>query len=219
MSYGVKVHVWGDYALFSRPELKVERCTYDIITPSAARGLLESVYWHPGLRWHIDKIYVCKPIRFTSVRRNEVKRKASAHNVFSVMNGAKKEISISSRKEIVQRAALILKDVDYVIEAHFDVTEQANQTDNAGKFKDIILRRLRKGACYHQPYFGCREFPANFELFEDDEVVTAYSGEQKDLGLMLYDMDYTNKEQIQPMFFRAILEDGILNLENCEVLR
>ena len=219
MSYGVKVHVWGDYALFSRPELKVERCTYDIITPSAARGLLESVYWHPGLRWHIDKIYVCKPIRFTSVRRNEVKHKASAHNVFSVMNGAKKEISISSRKEIVQRAALILKDVDYVIEAHFDVTEQANQTDNAGKFKDIILRRLRKGACYHQPYFGCREFPANFELFEDDEVVTAYSGEQKDLGLMLYDMDYTNKEQIQPMFFRAILEDGILNLENCEVLR
>ena len=147
MSYGIRVHVWGDYALFSRPELKVERCSYDMITPSAARGLLESVYWHPGLRWRIDKIYVCKPIRFTSVRRNEVKSKALASSALSAMNGSRKDISISSKKEIVQRAALILKDVDYVIEAHFDMTERANETDNPGKFKDIIMRRLRQGAC------------------------------------------------------------------------
>ena len=219
MSYGIKVHVWGDYALFSRPELKVERCSFDMITPSAARGLLESVYWHPGLKWRIDKIYVCKPIRFTSVRRNEIKSKALASSALSVMNGSRKDISISSKKEIVQRAALILKDVDYVIEAHFDMTERANETDNPGKFKDIIMRRLRQGACYHQPYFGCREFPASFGLFEEDEVETAYPGERKDLGVMLYDMEYKDEGQIQPMFFRAILEDGVLNLENCEVMR
>lgn len=219
MSYGIRVHVWGDYALFSRPELKVERCSYDMITPSAARGLLESVYWHPGLKYHIDRIYVCKPIRFTSVRRNEIKSKVLASSAMSIMNGSRKDISISSKKEIVQRAALILKDVDYVIEAHFDMTEKACEMDNPGKFKDIIMRRLRQGACYHQPYFGCREFPANFELFEKDEVETAYPGERKDLGFMLFDMDYTDTERIQPMFFRAILEDGILDLRDCEVMR
>lgn len=219
MSYGIKVHVWGDYALFSRPELKVERCSYDVITPSAARGLLESIYWHPGLKWRIDRIYVCRPIRFTSVRRNELKSKVLASSALSAMNGSGKDISISSKKEIVQRAALILKDVDYVIEAHFDMTERANETDNPGKFKDIVMRRLRQGACYHQPYFGCREFPASFGLFEGDQVETAYPGERKDLGLMLYDMEYRDDGQIQPMFFRAILEDGVLDLENCEVMR
>ncbi len=219
MPYGIKVHVWGDYALFSRPELKVERCSYDMITPSAARGLLESIYWHPGLKWRIDKIYVCRPIRFTSIRRNEIKSKVLAGSVLSAMNGSGKDVSISSRKEIVQRAALILKDVDYVIEAHFDMSEQANETDNPGKFKDIIIRRLRQGSCYHQPYFGCREFPANFEFFEGDEVETAYPRERKDLGFMLFDMDYTDAEHIQPMFFRAVLEDGVLNLKDCEVMR
>lgn len=219
MSYGVKVRVWGDYALFCRPEMKVERCSYDAMTPSAARGLLESIYWHPGCRWVIDKIYVRKPIRFTSVRRNEVKSKVLASSAWGVMNGSGKDISVSSKEQIVQRAALILKDVDYVIEAHFEMTEHANATDNPGKFKDIIMRRLRRGECYHQPYFGCREFPANFELYEKAEVDTAYPGERKDLGFMLYDMDYSDATNIQPMFFRAVLEDGVMNLENCEVMR
>ena len=211
--------MWGDYALFSRPEMKVERCSYDAMTPSAARGLLESIYWHPGCRWVIDKIYVRKPIRFTSVRRNEVKSKVLASSAWGVMNGSGKDISVSSKEQIVQRAALILKDVDYVIEAHFEMTEHANATDNPGKFKDIIMRRLRRGECYHQPYFGCREFPANFELYEKAEVDTAYPGERKDLGFMLYDMDYSDAANIQPMFFRAVLEDGVMNLENCEVMR
>lgn len=219
MSYGVKVRVWGDYALFSRPEMKVERCSYDVMTPSAARGLLESIYWHPGCRWVVDKIYVRNPIRFTSVRRNEVKTKALAGSAWSVMNGERKEIGIYSKEQIVQRASLILRDVDYVIEAHFEMTQKANASDNPGKFKDIIMRRLRRGECYHQPYFGCREFPAKFELYEKEEVDTAYSGERKDLGFMLYDMDYSDSTDIQPMFFRAILEDGVMNLENCEVLR
>ena len=151
MGMGVKVKVWGDYALFSRPELKVERYSYDVITPSAARGILEAIYWHPGMKWVIDKIYVKNPINFTSVRRNEVKSKISANNVLSVYNGAEKPLYISSKEEIVQRASIILTNVEYVIEAHFDMTERANATDNPGKFKDIIMRRLKRGECYHMP--------------------------------------------------------------------
>lgn len=219
MSHGVKVRVWGDLALFSRPEMKVERCTYDVMTPSAARGILEAVYWHPGMRWIIDKIYVRKPIRFTSIRRNEIKSKVSANSVLSVMNGGNKPLYISSKEDIVQRASILLQEVDYVIEAHFEMTEQANASDNPGKFKDIIMRRLKRGECYHMPYFGCREFPANFELFEEEVIGTAYNGETKDLGYMLFDLDYADPENIQPMFFRAVLKDGVLDVRDCEVVR
>lgn len=219
MSHGVKIRVWGELALFSRPEMKVERCSYDMITPSAARGILEAIYWHPGLRWVIDKIYVRKPIQFTSIRRNEVKNKILASNVLNVMNGGNKPLFQSSKDEIVQRAAILLREVDYIIEAHFEMTERANASDNPGKFKDIIMRRLKKGECYHMPYFGCREFPANFQLFEDDMVETAYQGEEKDLGYMLYDLDYSNPAEIQPMFFRAILKNGVLDARDCEVIR
>ena len=166
MSIGVRVKVWGDYALFSRPEMKVERCSYDIMTPSAARGIMEAIYWHPGMCWKIDRIHIMKPIQFTSIRRNEVKSKVSANNVLSVYNGAKKELFISSKEEIVQRASLLLKDVEYIIDAHFEMTDKANDSDNPGKFKDIIMRRLKRGECYHTPYFGCREFPVNFCLCE-----------------------------------------------------
>ena len=145
MSKGVKVKVWGDYALFSRPEMKVERCSYDVMTPSAARGILEAVYWHPGMKWVIDRIYVNKPIQFTSVRRNEVKSKISANNVLPVYNGTPKRLYLSSKAEIVQRSSMLLRNVEYVIEAHFEMTEKANISDNPGKFKDIIMRRLRKG--------------------------------------------------------------------------
>ena len=220
MGMGVKVKVWGDYALFTRPEMKVERCSYDVITPSAARGILEAVYWHPGMKWLIDKIYVQKPIQFTSIRRNEVKSKILASNVLQVYNGADRPLYISSKVDIVQRASLILKDVSYVIEAHFEMTKQANESDNPGKFKDIIMRRLKRGECFHMPYFGCREFPAHFSLCEDEKIETAYDQvEEKDLGFMLFDMDYTDKENIQPMFFRAVLKHGILDLRECEVIR
>ena len=220
MGIGVKVKVWGDYALFSRPELKVERYSYDVITPSAARGILEAIYWHPGLRWNIDRIYVKNPICFTSVRRNEVKSKVSASNVLQVYNGADKPLYINTKNEIVQRASTILCDVCYVIEAHFEMTEKANETDNPGKFKDIMMRRLRRGECYHMPYFGCREFPAHFCLCEEEEILTAYDDvSERDLGLMLYDMDYSNKDNIQAMFFRAVLKKGVLDLRNCEVIR
>lgn len=219
MSHGVRVRVWGDYALFSRPEMKVERCSYDVMTPSAARGVLEAIYWHPGMRWVIDKIYVRNPIQFTSIRRNEVKSKVLAGSVLQVMNGGKKPLYISSKQDIVQRAAILLRDVDYVIEAHFDMTEEANATDNPGKFKDIITRRLKKGECYHTPYFGCREFPVRFEPYEEEEIQTAYPDMEKDLGYMVYDFDYSNPEDIQPMFFRAVLNNGVLDVRSREVVR
>ena len=220
MGMGVRVRVWGDYALFSRPELKVERCSYDVMTPSAARGILEAIYWHPGMRWIIDKIYVKKPIQFTSVRRNEVKSKILASNVLQVYNGADKPLYISSKSDIVQRASLLLRDVEYVIEAHFEMTENANASDNAGKFKDIIMRRLRRGECFHMPYFGCREFPPHFCICEEEQIQTAYDDvDEKDLGFMLFDIDYSDKENIQPMFFRAVMKNGVLDLRDCEVVR
>ena len=220
MGIGVKVRVWGNYALFSRPELKVERCSYDVMTPSAARGILEAVYWHPGMRWIIDRIHVVKPVQFTSVRRNEVKSKVLASSVLQNYNGADKPLYISTKADIVQRASLLLKDVEYVIEAHFEMTDRANETDNPGKFKDIIMRRLRRGECFHMPYFGCREFPANFCLCEEAEIRTAYDDvEEKDLGFMFYDMDYSDRNHIQPMFFRAVMKRGVLDLRDCEVIR
>lgn len=216
----IKVEVWGDYACFSRPELKTERMSYDVMTPSAARGLLEAIYWHPGLRWVIDRIYVMQPIRFTGIRRNEVKSKISADNVRSAMSGGKQEVYLCTSEDIQQRAATVLQDVRYVIEAHFVMTDQAVPSDNAGKFCDIMRRRLEKGQCYHQPCFGVREFPAQFRLWPGGEIPT--TGETRDMGLMLYDMDYSDLRNITPMFFRAALENGVLNVpapESPEVLR
>ena len=216
----VKVEVWGDYACFSRPELKTERMSYDVMTPSAARGLLEAIYWHPGLRWVIDRIYVMQPIRFTGIRRNEVKSKISADNVRSAMSGGKQEVYLCTSEDIQQRAATVLQDVRYVIEAHFVMTDQAAPSDNAGKFCDIMRRRLERGQCYHQPCFGVREFPAQFRLWPGGEIQT--TGETRDMGLMLYDMDYSDLRNITPMFFRAALENGVLNVpapESPEVLR
>ena len=220
MAKGVRVKVWGDYALFSRPEMKGERCSYDVITPSAARGILEAIYWHPGMKWIIDRIYVNKPIQFTSVRRNEVKSKVSANNVLPVYNGSNKQLYISTKSDIVQRASLLLRDVEYVIDAHFEMTEEANSSDNPGKFKDIMKRRLKRGECYHTPYFGCREFPVKFCDWEDEEIHTAYeSEEERDLGFMLYDMDYSDPEDIRPMFFRAVMHRGVIEVGECEVVR
>ena len=218
MGWGVRVHVWGDYALFARPEMKVERCSYDVMPPSAARGILEAIYWHPGMWWVIDRIQVRKPIQFTSIRRNEVKSKVLVGNVLRAVNGSSKPLYIASKEEIVQRAAILLKDVDYLIEAHFEMTERASAGDNPGKFKDIVMRRLRRGECFHMPYFGCREFPANFELYEADDLQDG-DGREQDLGYMLYDFDYSDPEDIKPMFFRAVLRNGILDVRDCEVVR
>lgn len=193
--------------------------SYDVMTPSAARGLIEAVYWHPGLRWHIDRIYVLNPIRFTGIRRNEVKSVVSATNARAVMAGGRRRLYIDRSADIQQRAATVLKDVHYVIDAHFTLTGKANETDNPGKFQDMIRRRLDRGQCYHTPYFGCREFPAGFRRFTGGRPETAYPDETKDLGYMLYDMDYSDPKNITPTFFRAKLVNGVLDLRNCEVVR
>lgn len=212
----VKMEVWGDFACFSRIELKIERVSYDVPTPSAARGIIESIYYHPGLKWHIDKIYVMNPIRFTSIRRNEVKNKISASKIMKEANG-KGTSYIDRKKDIEQRATMMLRNVHYVIEAHFEMTDQANESDNPGKFQDIITRRLRKGQGRYQPYLGTRECTAHFGLWEGGEIPTI--SETRDLGYMLYDLDFSDPNDIQPMFFRAKLENGVIDLTNCEVVK
>ena len=177
----IKLEVWGDYALFTRPEMKAERVSYDIITPSAARGLIEAIYWHPGMRWHIDRIHVCAPIRFTNLRRNEVKSTISARNARTVMERGTGELYLCTSEDIQQRAAMLLRDVRYVIETHFTMTEKASPGDNPGKFQDIIKRRIKKGQFYHQPCFGCREFPAQFPpvgsgLRHSDGTLSGFAG-------------------------------------------
>lgn len=220
MAYGVSVEVWGDYALFTRPELSVERMSYDVMTPSAARGLLESIYWHPGMRYIIDRIHVLNPIRFTNVRRNEVKSKALASTMRRAITNGGELPYLNTKEDIQQRASLVLTDVRYVIDAHFDLTDKAKPEDNPGKFKDIIKRRLERGQCYSMPYFGTREFPAHFKTAPDEVLAGFYtdSGE-RDLGLMLYDMDYSDTSNITPLFFRAVMHDGVVRVEGNEVFR
>lgn len=221
MTYGFRVEVWGERALFTRPELSVERMSYDVITPSAARGLIESIYWHPGIRYSIDRIHVLNPIRFTNVRRNEVKSKASSSALRSAVTGVKELPHIDRRADIQQRAALILTDVHYVVEAHFDLTDKAVPGDNPGKFKDIIRRRLEKGQCYSTPYLGVREFPAFFKAYEGEMPPAGFYSDEgtRDLGLMLYDMDYSDPGDITPMFFRAVMRHGVVDVAGSEVYR
>lgn len=208
----IRLEAWGDYALFTRPEMKVERVSYDVMTPSAARGLIEAIYWHPGMRWCIDRIYVCSPIRFTNLRRNEVRSTVSARTARMVMERGAGELYLSSSKDIQQRAALLLREVHYVIEAHFEVTEQAAAEDNPGKFQDIAKRRIQRGQFYHQPCFGCREFPAQFRLCEGIPSCPEELRGERDLGWMLYDMDYSDPDNITSLFFRGILRDGVLDV-------
>lgn len=217
MAFGVKIECWGPYASFNRPELKVERMSYDMMTPSAARGLVEAIFWHPGLKYVIDEIDLLSPIKFTNIRRNEVKSKISGN---TVMSNAKTQniMYLSTKEDIQQRAATVLKDVRYCIHVHFEMTDKANASDNPSKFKEMLCRRARKGQCYHQPYLGCREFPAGFRLVEEDEVIIPYP-ETRDLGFMLYDMDYSDSQNIVPEFFHGKLEKGVMDLRNCEVHR
>lgn len=207
----VRVEVWGDYACFSRPEMKVERVSYDCITPSAARGLLEAIYWHPGMRWVIDRIYVCNPIRFTNIRRNEVKDTVNLRTVQSAVSKGK-PVYLATPDSIQQRAAMVLRDVRYVIEAHFEMTQKAASGDNPGKFQDIMRRRLEKGQFYHQPCFGVREFPAQFCTCSQLPACPEELLGQKELGWMLLDLDYRDSENITPHFFRAVLRDGVLEV-------
>lgn len=207
----VKLRVWGDYALFTRPELKSERVSYDVITPSAARGIIESIFWHPGLRYVIDRIWVCKPINFINVKRNEVSEKLSLSGVVS---GSAKlsDICLDPNEFRQQRAALILRDVEYVIEAHFEMTEDIHPGDSDAKFQSMLNRRIEKGQFYSQPYFGCREFPANFEPFDGTPPCPKELRGETDLGLMLWDMDFSDRNNIRPLVYNAKMKDGMIEV-------
>lgn len=210
MAYGIRLKVWGDYACFSRPEMKVERVSYDIITPSAARGILEAIYWKPAIRWVIDKIIVINPIKFENMRRNELLGKMSVSAVKKAYMGNKEVRLYQSTEDIVQKASLVLKDVCYYIEAHFELTSKAGETDTEEKHFNIALRRARKGQCFHRPYFGCREFPVQFEFVEEETLASCYEGTEKDLGFMLWDMDFNN--ETSPLFYRPIMKNGIVQI-------
>lgn len=218
MGYGVRVEVWGPWALFCRPEMKAERVSYDVITPSAARGILEALYWKPEIRYKIDSIYVCNPIRFANVRRNEVSSKLPRGDGLAALNGEKVPY-LYAPQVIQQRASMILRDVRYVIEAHFERTGKGGAQDSEEKHYAILMRRLKHGQCFHQPCFGCREFPASFRLFESESVPTAPENMgEKDLGYVLYDLNYSNPRDIRPMFYRAVMRDGKIDVANSEVI-
>lgn len=214
MSFGIRLHVWGDRACFTRPEMKVERVSYDVITPSAARGILEAIHWKPAIRWHIDRIHVLRPIRFESIRRNEVGGKLSSASATKAMKaGSAAGLANCVDEDRQQRAATVLRDVAYVIEAHFELTPKAGSDDNVGKHLDIFNRRARKGQCFHMPCLGVREFPANFALLENDAappvIDPALQGE-RDLGWMLHDIDFA--AGMTPRFFRATMRNGVIEV-------
>lgn len=219
MSYGIKLHIWGERACFTRPEMKVERVSYDVPTPSAARGILEAVHWKPAIRWHIDRIHVLKPIRFQSFRRNEVGAKMSAANAASAKRAkttAGLGLVVEDNRQ--QRATTLLVDVAYVIEAHFELTDKAGEDDTEAKHLSMFNRRAREGQCFHRPCLGTREFAAEFILIEPSdplpESTLPDNQRNRDLGWMLHDIDFTDGRNTS-CFFRARLEDGVLDVNRC----
>ncbi len=220
MGYGIKIKVWGNYACFTRPEMKVERVSYDVITPSAARAVIEAIYWKPSIRWIVDRIHVLNPIKFDNIRRNELGNKLSLQAIKrGIKDGEAVELFVDDLKNRQQRASMVLRDVCYVIEAHFEPVN--GDGENFGKHLDMFKRRAKKGQCVYQPYLGTREFSASFELLEKQIPNSQLTGE-KELGFMLFDMDYTDKKDIKPMFFRAKMFNGIIDVphpDSSEVCR
>lgn len=214
MAYGVRLLVWGERACFTRPEMKVERVSYDVITPSAARGILEAIHWKPSICWVVDRIHVLKPIRFESIRRNEVGGKLSAASVSKAMKAGRTDHLVSLVEEDrQQRAATVLRDVAYVIEAHFQLTARADASDSEGKHLDIFNRRAHKGQYFHAPCLGVREFPASFELIEPGVPLPAVHADllgERELGWMLHDIDFAH--EMTPRFFRAAMRDGVIEV-------
>ena len=209
MSYGVKLKVWGEYACFTRPEMKVERVSYDVMTPAAARGILEAVHWKPAIRWIVDRIHVLKPVRFENIRKNEVASKISADNAKKAMtSGDLSGLHLNVDDKRQQRATLALRDVGYVIEAHFEMTEKAG-SDTPAKHYDIFRRRAQKGQCFHRPSLGLREFTADFDWVE--EALPSDLVGRQDLGWMLYDIDFADSRT--PQFFHAEMVDGVIDVE------
>lgn len=222
MSYGIRLHVWAPYGCFTRPELKVERVSYDVMTPSAARGILEAIHWKPAIRWVVDRIHVLHPIRFTSIRRNEVGHKAPVGKIKTAMrSGDLSTLVLRADQDRQQRAATVLVEPAYVIEAHFEMTTKAGPEDNEGKHLDIFNRRAGRGQCFHRPCLGTREFAADFALIPPGATLPEAIPETRDLGLMLWDIDHAAPGK-PSMFFRAKMTDGVIDVPapgSQEVLR
>lgn len=195
--------------------MKVERVSYDVITPSAARGILEAIYWKPAIRWAVDRIHVLRPIRFESIRRNELGSKISA----SKISGAMRKKSTADLYTMIednrqQRAATVLRDVSYVIEAHYEMTDGAGAEEHPGKHISIFNRRAEAGQCFHQPCMGTREFPAAFAMLPEGAALPisnlADSERNHDLGWMLHDIDFAGDKS--PRFFRAEMVNGVIDV-------
>ncbi len=229
MAFGVRLEVWGPYAAFNRPEMKVERVTYDVMTPSAARGIIEAIYWKPAMRWIIDEIHVLAPIRRTNVRRNEVSGTIpvkGATGVASVMKKGAGTLGVEVAGNRQQRASLLLRDVRYGIAAHVEVLDPENNRAPEAKHIEMFKRRAGKGQYFHHPYLGSREFPASFELVEEfSEPHPDVLEEGEDLGYMLHDIDYIESEsgnvvesnrgrrmEAVPRFFKARMRDGVITV-------
>jgi CRISPR-associated protein Cas5d len=215
MSFGVKLHVWGERACFTRPEMKVERVSYDVMTPSAARGILEAIHWKPAILWVIDRIHVLAPIQFQSFRRNEVGTKISAVTAERAMRaGSATELGLVVEDNRQQRASTLLVNVVYVIEAHFEMTARATADDTPAKHLSMFNRRAASGQCFHRPCLGTREFAANFALIAEDAPLPPSNlpsdQRDRDLGWMLHDIDHAGDKSSR--FFRARLEDGVLDI-------
>lgn len=211
---GIKLHVWGARALFSRPEMKVERVSYDVITPSAARGILEAIHWKPQMVWRIQRLRVLNPIRFESIRRNEVGSKIPAGKIASAMRaGSTDGLALHVDEDRQQRAATLLKDVAYVIEARIELTAKgrADPAESVQKHVEMARRRIEKGQYFHHPYLGTREFACDFALVEGEPPAPHESliGE-RDLGWMALDLDYANGNEAR--FFRARMVDGVIDV-------
>lgn len=213
MDHTARLRVWGELASFTRPEFKVERVSYEVMTPSSARGILEGVYWKPQVRWVVERIHVLKPIRFTNVRRNEVGAKASTAVAARAMGSGSGRLGLYVEDERQQRAATVLRDVDYVIEARFDVL---SGDEPVAKHFEMFKRRAEKGQCFHRPYLGCREFDCQFAWHDGAAPRGAHSDEPvRDLGFMLHDIDFAN--QMTPRFFRAVMRHGVIDVPAFEV--
>jgi CRISPR-associated protein Cas5d len=203
----MSVRVRGPIACFTRPELKTERVSYDVMTPSGARGVLEAILWKPAIVWRIERIKVLNAIAFVSIRRNEVNEKISTQNATAWMKGTSAPVDFFADEDRAQRHTLALRDVDYVIDAFMEMTDRKGPDDNMQKFEEMFRRRVEKGQCFQRPYLGCREFVADFESADGHPEPIA---ETRDLGRMLHDIDFANGRR--PVFFDARLRGGVLEV-------
>lgn len=202
----------GPYACFTHPEMKVERVSYDVMTPSAARACFEAILWKPAIRWHVRSIEVLRPIRWINLRRNEVASVVSTRNVEAAMKAGRGELGLNIEDDRQQRAGLFLRDVAYRVHADLEFLSQRDPQANPVKYQQMFERRASKGQCVNQPYLGCREFAAAFRLIEHLEDEPTAIAETRELGFMLHDLDFSNAADPQPRFFRAQMEQGVVKV-------